>query len=47
MPRNDSLFIFFVEKLGLGAYPSSGKILYQSEKAEIFFGNIKMYPLKK
>ena len=31
---------------GSGAYPSSGKILFQSEGAEIFFRNIKLYPLK-
>jgi hypothetical protein len=32
---------------GSGAYPSSGKILFQSEGAEVFFRDIKLYPLKK
>ena len=32
---------------GSEAYPSSGKILFQSEGAEIFFSNIKLYPLKR
>jgi Domain of Unknown Function (DUF1080) len=32
---------------GSAAYPSSGKILFQSEGAEIFFRNINLYPLKK
>jgi hypothetical protein len=32
---------------GSEAYPSSGKILFQSEGAEIFFRNIKLYPLKR
>ena len=31
---------------GSGAYPSSGKILIQSEGAEIYFRDIKLYPLK-
>lgn len=31
---------------GSGAYPSSGKILIQSEGAEVFFRNIKLFPLK-
>ena len=31
---------------GSGAYPSSGKILFQSEGAEVFFRNIKLYPLR-
>jgi hypothetical protein len=31
---------------GTGAFPSSGKILFQSEGAEVFFRNIKLYPLK-
>lgn len=31
---------------GSAAYPSSGKILFQSEGAEVFFRNIKLYPLK-
>ena len=32
---------------GSEAFPSSGKILFQSEGAEVFFRNIKLYPLKK
>jgi hypothetical protein len=32
---------------GSAAFPSSGKILFQSEGAEVFFQKIKMYPLKK
>jgi hypothetical protein len=31
---------------GTDAFPSSGKILFQSEGAELFFRNIKLYPLK-
>jgi hypothetical protein len=31
---------------GSQAYPSSGKILIQSEGAEVFFRNIKLFPLK-
>jgi hypothetical protein len=31
---------------GWGAYPSSGKILIQSEGAEIFYRDIKLFPLK-
>ena len=31
---------------GSEAYPSSGKILFQSEGAEVFFRNIKLYPLR-
>jgi hypothetical protein len=31
---------------GTDAFPSSGKILVQSEGAEVFFRNIKLYPLK-
>lgn len=31
---------------GSGAYPSSGKILIQSEGAEVFFRNINLFPLK-
>jgi len=31
---------------GTDAFPSSGKILFQSEGAEIFFRNIELYPLK-
>ena len=31
---------------GTDAFPSSGKILFQSEGAEIYFRNIKLYPLK-
>ena len=32
---------------GSQASPSNGKILFQSEGAEVFFRNIKLYPLKK
>jgi hypothetical protein len=32
---------------GTSAFPSSGRILFQSEGAEIFFRDIKLYPLKK
>lgn len=32
---------------GSEAYPASGKILFQSEGAEIFFRDIRLYPLKK
>jgi len=32
---------------GTKAYPASGKILIQSEGAEIYFRDIKLYPLKK
>jgi hypothetical protein len=31
---------------GSQAFPSSGKILFQSEGAEIYFRNIKLFPLK-
>jgi hypothetical protein len=31
---------------GTDAFPSSGKILFQSEGAEVFFRNIELYPLK-
>jgi len=31
---------------GSEAFPSSGKILFQSEGAEIFFRDIRLYPLK-
>lgn len=31
---------------GTDAYPASGKILFQSEGAEVFFRNLKLYPLK-
>jgi len=32
---------------GSQAFPSSGKILFQSEGAEVFFRKIKLHPLKK
>jgi len=32
---------------GTEAFPSSGKVLVQSEGAEIFFRNIKLFPLRK
>ena len=32
---------------GSEAFPSGGKILFQSEGAELFFRKIKLYPLKK
>ena len=31
---------------GTEAFPATGKILFQSEGAEIFFRDIKLYPLK-
>jgi hypothetical protein len=31
---------------GTDAFPSSGKILFQSEGSEVFFRDIKLYPLK-
>ena len=31
---------------GTDAFPGSGKILFQSEGAEVFFRDIKLYPLK-
>jgi len=31
---------------GTDAFPSSGKILFQSEGAEVYFRNIRLYPLK-
>jgi 3-keto-disaccharide hydrolase len=31
---------------GSEAFPASGKILFQSEGAEVFFRNIKLYPLQ-
>src|SRR5437868_6879450 len=31
---------------GSDAFPANGKILFQSEGAEVFFRNIKLYPLK-
>lgn len=31
---------------GTDAFPSSGKILFQSEGAEVYFRDIKLYPLK-
>ena len=31
---------------GTNPFPASGKILFQSEGAEVFFRNIKLYPLK-
>jgi hypothetical protein len=32
---------------GTKAYPASGKVLIQSEGAELYFRDIKLYPLKK
>ena len=32
---------------GTGAKPSAGRILFQSEGAEVFFRNIELWPLKK
>jgi hypothetical protein len=32
---------------GSKAFPSKGKILFQSEGAELFFRNIKLFPLKQ
>jgi Domain of Unknown Function (DUF1080) len=31
---------------GIDAFPADGKILFQSEGAEVFFRNLKLYPLK-
>jgi Domain of Unknown Function (DUF1080) len=31
---------------GTGPFPADGKILFQSEGAEVFFRNMKLYPLK-
>jgi hypothetical protein len=31
---------------GTDAFPASGRILFQSEGAEVFFRNIRLYPLK-
>jgi hypothetical protein len=31
---------------GMDAFPTSGKILFQSEGAEVYFREIKLYPLK-
>jgi 3-keto-disaccharide hydrolase len=31
---------------GTDAFPASGKVLFQSEGSEIYFRNIKLYPLK-
>lgn len=31
---------------GTDAFPASGKILFQSEGAEVYFRNIRLYPLK-
>jgi hypothetical protein len=31
---------------GTDAFPASGKILFQSEGAEVYFRNVKLYPLK-
>jgi hypothetical protein len=39
-----------MEKLaneGKDPFPAEGKILLQSEGAEVFFRNITLYPLKK
>jgi len=30
---------------GVDAFPASGKILFQSEGAEVYFRDIKLYPL--
>ena len=32
--------------VGTDPFPAEGKILFQSEGAEIYFRNIKLYPLK-
>ena len=32
---------------GMGGSPARGKILFQSEGAEVFFRNIELRPLKK
>jgi hypothetical protein len=48
--RGDHVRPFVNGKLaneGFAAYPSSGKILFHSEGAEVLFRDIKLYPLKK
>jgi hypothetical protein len=48
--QGDRVKHFVNRKLGYEgseALPSSGKILFQSEGAEIFFRNIKLFPLKE
>jgi hypothetical protein len=32
--------------VGTNPFPASGKILFQSEGAEVYFRNIELYPLK-
>jgi len=47
--RNGHVWQYVNGKLvneGTDAFPSSGKILFQSEGAEVFFRNMKLYPLK-
>jgi len=48
--RGDHLRQFVNGKLateGSEAFPSSGKILFQSEGAEVFLRDIKLFPLKQ
>ena len=47
--QGDHIWHFVNGKLvneGTDAYPAKGKILFQSEGAEVFFRNIRMAPLK-
>jgi hypothetical protein len=47
--RDGHIWLYVNGKLaneGTDAFPTSGKILFQSEGAEVFFRNIKIYPLK-
>ena len=47
--RNGHVWQYVNGKLvneGTDAFPSSGKILFQSEGAEVFFRKMKLYPLK-
>ncbi len=47
--RNGHVWQYVNGKLaneGTDAFPASGKILFQSEGAEVFFRNLELYPLK-
>lgn len=47
--RNGHIWQYVNGKLaneGTNAFPASGKILFQSEGAELYFRNMKLYPLK-
>ncbi len=48
--KGDHVKQFVNEKLaneGSEAYPASGRILFQSEGAEVYFRDIKLFPLKR